>query len=145
MLAIIFIPSSQSSLLLANFSCGTGLSSTSTSCPPKVSTENCKTYICLVHNFTSNEYMAALMVKTPPAHAGHARDVGSIPGSGRSPGVGNGNLLHSCLENSMDRGAWQATVPGATKCQIQLRTDHSSPNHLSAKKTCIFFYSSKHE
>ena len=40
---------------------------------------------------------------------------GSIPGSGRSPGEGNGNpLLYSCLENSMDRGAWQAAVPGVT-------------------------------
>ena len=48
------------------------------------------------------------MVKNSPANAG---DVGSIPGSGRSPGEGNGNLLqHSCLENPMDRGAWRATV-----------------------------------
>ena len=44
------------------------------------------------------------MVKNPPANAG---DMGAIPGSGRSPGVGNGNPLQdSCLENSMDRGAW---------------------------------------
>ena len=51
------------------------------------------------------------LAKNPPANAGDARDVGSIPGSGRSPGVGNGNpLQYSCLENSMDRGAWQATV-----------------------------------
>ena len=42
----------------------------------------------------------------------NAGDLGSIPGSGRSPGEGNGNPLHySCLENPMDRGAWQATVP----------------------------------
>ena len=47
------------------------------------------------------------MVKNPPANAGDIRDKGSIPGSGRSPGGGNGNLLqYSCLENSMDRGAW---------------------------------------
>ena len=47
-----------------------------------------------------------------------ARDGGSIPGLGRSPGVGNGNpLLYSWLENSMDRGAWQATVYGAVKSQ----------------------------
>ena len=45
-------------------------------------------------------------------------DVGSVPGSGRSPGEGNGNpLQYSCLENSMDRGAWQATVHGVTKSQ----------------------------
>ena len=53
------------------------------------------------------------MVKKPPAIAGDARDGGLIPGSGKSPGVGNGNLLqYSCLENSMDRGAWWATVHG---------------------------------
>ena len=46
---------------------------------------------------------------------------GSIPGSGRSPGEGNGNLLqYSCLKNSMDRGAWQATVHGVTKSWTQL-------------------------
>ena len=48
------------------------------------------------------------MVKNLPANA---EDVGLIPGSGRSPEEGNGNLLqYSCLENLMDRGAWQATV-----------------------------------
>ena len=53
------------------------------------------------------------MVKNPPADAGAAGDVGSIPGLGRSPRVGNGKPpQYSCLENSMDRGAWQATVHG---------------------------------
>ena len=48
--------------------------------------------------------------------AGSAGDLGSIPGSGRSPGVGNGHpLQYSCLENSMDRGAWWTTVHGVTK------------------------------
>ena len=56
------------------------------------------------------------MVKNMAANAGDARDKGSIPGLGRSPGGGNGNLLqYSCLENPMDRGAWWATVHGATK------------------------------
>ena len=51
------------------------------------------------------------MVKNLPASAGDARDAGSIPGSGRSPGGGNGNpLQYSCLENPMDREAWQATI-----------------------------------
>ena len=46
------------------------------------------------------------VVKNPPANAGDAGDAGSIPGSGRSPGEGNGNpLQYSCLKNSMDRGA----------------------------------------
>ena len=49
--------------------------------------------------------------KGPPANAGNRRDSVLIPGSGSSPGVGNGNLLqYSCLENSSDRGAWQAAV-----------------------------------
>ena len=52
----------------------------------------------------------ALVVKNPPANAGDARDAGLIPGSGRSPGEGDGNLLlYSCLENAMGGGAWQAT------------------------------------
>ena len=52
------------------------------------------------------------MVKTLPASAGDPRDVSSIPGSGRSPGGGNGNPFHhSYLENPMDRGAWWATQP----------------------------------
>ena len=49
------------------------------------------------------------VVKNPPANAGNARDMGSIPGLGRYPGVGNDSpLQYFCLENSMDRGAWQA-------------------------------------
>ena len=51
-----------------------------------------------------------------------AGDLGSIPGLGRSPLEGNGNpLQYSCLENPMDRGAWQATVHGVAKSQTQLR------------------------
>ena len=53
------------------------------------------------------------MIKNPPAKAGDARDVGSIPGLGRSPEGGNGNLLqYSYLENFMDRGAWLFTSMG---------------------------------
>ena len=55
------------------------------------------------------------MVKNPPANGG---DTGLIPGSGRSPGVGNGNPLQfSCLGNPIVRGAWWATVHGVTKSQ----------------------------
>ena len=53
------------------------------------------------------------MVKNLPASAGDRRDMGSIPGLGRSLGGGHGNpLQHSCLENPMDRGAWRAIVHG---------------------------------
>ena len=61
------------------------------------------------------------MVKNPPANAGDTRDVGSIPGSGRFPGEGNGHpLQYSCLGNPMDRGAWQATVHGISKSWTRL-------------------------
>ena len=56
--------------------------------------------------------------KESPCNAG---DLGSIPGSGRSPGEGNSNpLQYSCLETSMDRGAWRTTIRGVTKSQTQL-------------------------
>ena len=61
----------------------------------------------------------ALVVKNPPANVGDARDSDSIPGSGRSPGVGSDKPLQcSCLENPMDRGAWQATVHGVIKSRV---------------------------
>ena len=61
------------------------------------------------------------VVKKPPANAGDARDVGSIPGLGKSLEEGNGNpLQYSYLGYPMDRGAWQATVHGVAKTQTQL-------------------------
>ena len=70
------------------------------------------------------------MVKNPLANVGDIRDTGLIPGLGRSPGEGHGNLLqYSCPENPMDRGAWQAIVHGIAKSQIQLKhlRKHASP------------------
>ena len=62
------------------------------------------------------------MVRNPPFSAAAAEDKGSIPGSGRSPGVGNGNPLQdSCLGNSTDRGAWRATAHGVTELDM---TEH---------------------
>ena len=59
------------------------------------------------------------VVKDLPASAGDTGDMGLIPGSGGSPGGGNGNPLeYSCLENSMDRRAWKATVHDVTKNQV---------------------------
>ena len=61
------------------------------------------------------------VVKHPHANAGDTGDMGSIPGSGRSPGGGNGNpLQYSSLENPIDRGAWWATVHGVIKSWTQL-------------------------
>ena len=62
-----------------------------------------------------------LVVKNPPADAEDARDIGLIPGLGRSPGGGNDNpLQYSCLENSMDRGSWWATVHEAAESCMHL-------------------------
>ena len=61
--------------------------------------------------------------KNPSANAGDARDTGSIPGLGRSPGVGSGKpLQYSCLENPTDTEAWRATAHGVTKSRTQLST-----------------------
>ena len=61
------------------------------------------------------------VVKNPPVNAGDARDAGSISGSGKSPKKGNGNpLQYSCLKNSMERGAWWATVHAISKSQTWL-------------------------
>ena len=92
------------------------------------------------------------MVKNPPVNAGDVRDVGSIPGLGRSSGGGHGNLLHfSCLENPMDRGAWCSTVHGPTKSQTQLKwlsmhftsypqvdnTKNYLPSNRNMKNCCV--------
>ena len=70
------------------------------------------------------------MVKNPLANEG---DLGSSPGSGRSPRGGNGNpLQHSCLENSMDRRVWWAAVPGATKSQTRL-SDYTHTHTVGIK------------
>ena len=64
------------------------------------------------------KFKGGTMVKNLSARAG---DAGSIPGAERAPGVGNGNpLQYSCLENSMERGAWQATNHEVTMSQTQL-------------------------
>ena len=66
---------------------------------------------------TSSEWASqvVLVVKNPPANAGAKRDTGTIPGSGRPPGKGNGNpRQYSYLENSTDRRAWQTMVHGVT-------------------------------
>ena len=68
-------------------------------------------------------FHVALVIKNPPGRAGDTREASSIPGTGRSPGEGNGNpLQYSCLENLMDREAWWATVHGVTKRRTQLST-----------------------
>ena len=67
------------------------------------------------------------MVKNQPASAGDTRDPGLVPGWGRSPGEGNGKIQYSCLENAMDRGAWQDTVHGVTE------SDTTACTHMSCQ------------
>ena len=68
------------------------------------------------------------VLKNPPTNAGDIRNIGLIPGSGRSPGGGHEDpLQYSCLENSMHRGAWWATVHGVTELDT---TEQLSTNVL---------------
>ena len=79
---------------------------------------------CLVWEVRESS-QGALVVKSPPANARDLRDVGSIPGSGRSPGEENSNpLQYSCLENPTDRGAWWATVHCVKKSWTRRRDEY---------------------
>ena len=71
------------------------------------------------------------MLENPPANAGDTQDVGLIPGPERSLAAGNGNpLQYSCLENSMDRGAWWVTIHGVTKQADTTEHLHERTQHM---------------
>ena len=75
-----------------------------------------------------------LVVKNLPANAGDIGDTDSIPGLGRSPGGGNGNILqYSCLENSMDRGAWWATVMGLQRVRHDLAAEQKKKSSFTTQ------------
>ena len=87
-------------------------------------------------NLSAWASQVALVVRNPPARAGDA-DVGSIPGSGSSPGEGNGNpLQYPCLENPMVRGAWQVSVHGVTEVTYIILLH----NKLDRRAKTISFY-----
>ena len=89
----------------------------------------------------------ALVVKNLPVNAGDVKEAGSSPELGRSPGEGNGKLFqYNCLENSMDRGAWKATVLGVTKSWTWLSRDtHSVSLALNQKLLAWYTKSLKQE
>ena len=73
--------------------------------------------------YISVGFPSSMVVKNPPTNARNAGDLGLAPGSVRSPGERNGNpLQYSCLDNSLDRGAWWVTVHGVSKSRTQLST-----------------------
>ena len=76
----------------------------------------------MVFSDVKSFFSGGAMVKSPPASAGDVRDVGSIPGLGRSPGGGDGNpLQYSCLENTTDRSTWWAIVHRVTEHRTRLK------------------------
>ena len=75
-------------------------------------------------------FIGGTVTKNLPDNVGDAKDTGMIPWSGRSPGVDNGNSLqYSYLENSMDRGSWQATVHGVTESDMAEHTHTDTHTH----------------
>ena len=99
----------------------------------------CRIVLC-VTSYLSYIFPGGSMVKNLPANAGDTGNEGLIPGLGKSPGEGNGNpLQYSCLENPLDRGAWQATVRRVTKSRTRLKR---LSTHTHANGTCL--YSTRH-
>ena len=95
------------------------------------------THLCLIFNEDQQGFPGGIVVENLPANAGDIRGTGSIPALGRSPGEGNGYPLHSsCLENPMDRGAWQATVHGVTKSRTRL----SNWARIEISKECLSYW-----
>ena len=78
-------------------------------------------FLSVIYIYVYMGFPGGKLIKNPPANAGDKTDRGLVPGSGRSPGVGySDSLQYFCLENTMDRGDWQATVHEVTKNRIWL-------------------------
>ena len=90
-------------------------------------------FLMTVEQAEQRAFLVVLVVKNPPANSGDITDPGSIPRSGRCLEEGNGNpLQYSCLENPMDRGAWQATVHGVAESDM---TEATACTHAARTKT----------
>ena len=95
----------------------------------QIQKKNLRTFILTLLFWASQ---VVLVVKNPPANAGDLRDIGLIPGQGRSPGGGHGNpLQYCCMENPVDRGAWRAEIHGVTQSQTKLK-QFSKGQHMIA-------------
>ena len=91
--------------------------------------------ICLCPFFLRRKKKCTVGGSEVKASAGNVGDLGSIPGSGRCPGEGNGNpLQYSCLGNPMDRGAWWTVVHGVTRVRYDLETE---PPNMSWQRRSI--------
>ena len=90
---------------------------------------------CTFHVFLFDSVSeVALVLKNPPVSEGNIRDTGSVSGLESSPAGGYGNpLQYPCLENTMDRGVWQSTVPGVTKSWMQLSTAYTAHSMVISK------------
>ena len=92
------------------------------------------TYMCIR---SPQSGFSGVTVKNPPANEGDARNSYLIPGSERGPRVGNGNLLQSpCLFHSMDKEAWQVTLPGVSKSLTGLNGEHAFSSKLRSQRGC---------
>ena len=97
---------------------------------------NWATYTTTTTLMIKEGFPGGTVVKNPPPSAGDTREEGLIPVLGRSPGVGNGNpLQYSCLENFMDRVAWQATIHCVTKSQKWLSIHNSMM--IKSRESCL--------
>ena len=100
-------------------------------------------YICVyIYVYIYGVSQVVLVVKNLSASVGDIKDMGLIPGLGRSPGGGYGNTLqYFCLENPMARGAWQATVHRVAKSQTRLRHTHTHTHTQGLYKFFFIFFS----
>ena len=97
---------------------------------------------------SKHSFPGGAVVMNPPAEAGDARDSGSVPGSGRSPGEGNGSPpQYSCLGNPMNRGAWQVIVCGVIRVSHDLSTEHACPvtTAITGRNSAVSLFSLKYE
>ena len=104
------------------------------------------TFLCLVIGLCGGQCFIYIGSSDGKASACNVGDLGLIPGSGRSPGEENGNLLqYSCVENAKDRGAWRATVYGVAKSRTRLSNFHFTSSLQICVCVCVCVYTKLYE